>query len=85
VSTAIERAIAELRAIPTRPTPPETPESGSPEGCCAGDRPGYQWHQRTGTLPACTASLEANRAYMNTYQRGTGRTTRAGRRKRVAA
>jgi hypothetical protein len=85
MSTAIDRALAELRAIPTRQTPPKTPDVGSPEGCCTGDRPGYQWHQRTGTLPACAASLEANRAYMNTYQRGTGRTTRAGRRKRVAA
>lgn len=85
MSTAIEQALAELRAIPTRQAPCSTPEPRSPEGCCAGDRRGYQWHQRTGTLPACATSLDANRAYMNAYQRGTGRTTRAGRQKRVSA
>jgi hypothetical protein len=37
--------------------------------CCTGDRRGYQWHQRTGNLPACEESRKANRDYMRPYLR----------------
>jgi hypothetical protein len=80
MATAIERALAELRAVPMRESSTE-PQSQGPDNCCSGDRPGYQWHQRN-NVPACEASRLANRAYMNDYQRSTGRTTRAGRRRK---
>lgn len=66
----IQRALAELRAIPTKPTTP--PEPATPS-CCTGDRRGYQWHQRTHTLPACEESKAAAAAYMNDYCARTGR------------
>lgn len=68
MSTPVERALAELRAIPMRKTSPE-PQSTAPEGCCSGDRRGYQWHQRSGNLPACPASHEAAIAYGREYLR----------------
>lgn len=87
MSDATERALAELRAVPIRADAIPVLEPAQEDGpdCCSGDRPGYQWHQRSGTLPACAASMKANRAYMNRYQHTTGRTTRAGRKKRSAA
>jgi hypothetical protein len=69
VSAAIERALAQLRAIPTKKRTEETPAAASSESCCGGDRSGYQWHQRTGNLPACAAALEAQRAYGREYLR----------------
>jgi hypothetical protein len=67
--SAIDEILAELRAVPMREQAPEEPRSASPEGCCTGDRRGYQWHQRTGNLPACQASHEANRSYNREYLR----------------
>ncbi|MEV6737918.1 hypothetical protein AB0N14_13685 [Streptomyces sp. NPDC051104] len=83
----IQRALAELRAIPTtKPTSQPEPEPTTPS-CCSGDRRGYQWHQRTGNLPACKESKAANTAYMRPYMRDydnrTGRT--GGKRRRGAA
>lgn len=69
MSAAIEQALAELRAIPTKKQAKEKPAVASPEGCCGGDRAGYQWHQRTGNLPACAAALEAQRQYGHEYLR----------------
>jgi hypothetical protein len=73
MSTAIDRALAELRAVPMRettgPEPKPETEPSSPGGCCTGDRRGYQWHQRTGNLPACEAAREAAVAYGREYLR----------------
>ncbi|MFF1709252.1 hypothetical protein [Streptomyces sp. NPDC058268] len=84
MATPIERALADLRAVSMRESTVELQPQGL-DACCSGDRPGYQWHQRSGNLPACEASVLANRAYMNDYQRSTGRTTRAGRRRKQVA
>jgi hypothetical protein len=92
VSTSIDpdlyaQALADLRAIPTRqtsaPAVTTTPATAvpSPEGCCSGDRTGYQWHHRTGNLPACEESLKANRDYSHAYLHRTGRATSTRRRK----
>lgn len=62
MSTPIERALAELRAIPMREPAPEPEAAACPFGC-TGDRRGYQWHQRTGNLPACKTSHEAAITY----------------------
>jgi hypothetical protein len=53
-----------------------------PPACCTGDRRGYQWHQRTGTLPACPASTAAASAYMRDYYARSGRWP--GRQRRAA-
>ena len=66
----IQRALAEIRAIPTTPKPQPTPDSPP---CCTGDRRGYQLHQRTGDLPACEASTQAAAAYMRDYYNRSGR------------
>jgi hypothetical protein len=81
-------ALAELRALRTVQPEPEAapePEPRSASGCCTGDRRGYQCHQRTGNLPACEESTEANRLYIRDYFHRTGRTTRAARRRGTAA
>lgn len=65
----IQRALAELRAIPI--TAAAGPEPATPS-CCTGDRRGYQWHQRTKNLPACEESKAAAAAYMNDYCARTG-------------
>ena len=84
----IERALAELRAVPMKSTarPEPEPELATPS-CCSGDRRGYQWHQRTGNLPACPESRAANSAYMRPYMRDydarTGRS--GGSRRRTSA
>jgi hypothetical protein len=82
----VQRALAELRAIPSKPTAEDAPESATPS-CCSGDRRGYQWHQRTGNLPACPESKAANASYMRPYMRDyddrTGRT--GGKQRRTAA
>jgi hypothetical protein len=66
---AIERIIAELRAVPEREATPPAPEpSACPIGC-TGDERGYQRHQRTGTLPACPPALEAHREFTRAYLR----------------
>ena len=70
MNAAVEKALAELRAIPTRKAAPE-PES-RPSGCpfaCSGDDRGYQWHQRNGHLPACEAAAEAHRVFNREYLR----------------
>lgn len=81
----IQRALAELRAITTteQPAPAET-EPVTPS-CCTGDRRGYQWHQRTGNLPACEASKADATAYMREYYDRTGRYEGLKRRRATAA
>lgn len=64
-----EQALADIRAIPTPAVEPTPEEPRSSAGCCTGDRRGYQWHQRTGSLPACADAVAANRAYMAPYLR----------------
>ena len=66
----IERALAELRAIPTKELAPAAQDTTP--SCCTGDRRGYQWHQRTKTLPACEESKAAAAAYMHEYCARTG-------------
>lgn len=78
MATAYEQALAELRALTPRPTA-EPPAADNKPACCTGDRRGYQWHQRTGNLPACEESLAAAREYMQSYKREWRR------RKRVTA
>lgn len=68
MSAAIERALAELRAIPMRETAPE-PEPVACPFACTGDERGYQWHQRNGLLPACPPAHEAHRTYNREYLR----------------
>lgn len=68
MAAAIEQALAELRAIPTRPQPPADETPACPHSCTGDDR-GYQWHQRTGHLPACQAALEAHRTFNREYLR----------------
>lgn len=65
---AVEQALADIRAIPTT-TPEAETQTRSSAGCCTGDRRGYQWHQRTGNLPACEDARTANAAYMAPYTR----------------
>ncbi|MEU0018004.1 hypothetical protein ABZ173_10075 [Streptomyces rochei] len=65
---AIERIIAELRAVPEREAPAAPAPSSCPLGC-SGDERGYQRHQRTGNLPACDPALEAHRAFTREYLR----------------
>ncbi|MFI6491276.1 hypothetical protein [Streptomyces sp. NPDC050564] len=65
-ASALAAALAELRAVPVTASPVVDAPT-EPEGCCTGDRRGYQWHQRTGNLPACQASAEAAAAYMREY------------------
>ncbi|MER6832665.1 hypothetical protein ABT320_01525 [Streptomyces cellulosae] len=65
---AIDRIIAELRAVPQRRTPPTPVPSICPIGCTGDDR-GYQRHQRTGNLPACEPALEAHRVFTREYLR----------------
>ncbi|MFD5798644.1 hypothetical protein ACFWIO_34960 [Streptomyces diastatochromogenes] len=79
----IQRALAELRAITPRPATPAEPEPATPS-CCTGDRRGYQWHQRTGNLPACPESKAAAKAYMNDYCARTGHKRHISRGKRAA-
>ncbi|MFJ4926880.1 hypothetical protein [Streptomyces sp. NPDC088736] len=62
----IQRALADLRAITTKNEPDPAPEPTGPS-CCNGKRTGYQWHQRTQTLPACEESRAAAAAYMAEY------------------
>lgn len=66
--SAVEQALADIRRIPTTTTDVE-PQPRSSAGCCTGDRRGYQWHQRTGNLPACVDAQAANAAYMTPYTR----------------
>lgn len=68
MSTGIERALAELRAIPMREAAPE-PQPTDPSCSCSGDERGYQWHQRNGKLPACPPALEAHRVFTREYLR----------------
>lgn len=68
MSDAVERALAELRAIPMREAMPEPEPAACPFGCTGDDR-GYQWHQRTGNLPACPAAHEAHRTFNREYLR----------------
>lgn len=78
----IQRALAELRAIPTKAQASAEQEHTTPN-CCTGDRRGYQWHQRTGNLPACQQSKDANTAYMRPYMRDyDARTGRSGGKRR---
>lgn len=70
MSTPIERALAELRSVPMRETTPELePEPSACPFACTGDERGYQWHQRTGNLPACEKALEASRILHREYLR----------------
>jgi hypothetical protein len=82
----IERALAELRTIPMKDQA-EQEQPADQSSCCTGDRRGYQWHQRTGNLPACQESKTANASYMRPYMRDyddrTGR--RGGKQRRTAA
>lgn len=71
-SPALASILAELRAAPTRADSTREVPAG-PDVCCSGDRRGYQWHQRTGTLPACQASAGAASAYMREYYDRTDR------------
>ena len=81
---AIERALAELRAVPTKPAAQPAPKPATPS-CCTGDRRGYQWHQRNG-IPACKESKAANTDYMRPYMRDyDARTGRTGGKQRRAA
>jgi hypothetical protein len=81
----IQRALAELRAVPMKDQASADPEPATPS-CCTGDRRGYQWHQRNG-VPACPESKAANATYMRPYMRDyddrTGR--RGGKQRRTAA
>lgn len=64
-----EQALAEIRALRANQLEDTTtPEPRSPQGCCTGDRRGYQWHQRNG-VPACETSKSANNEYMTPYLR----------------
>ncbi|MFE5628447.1 hypothetical protein [Streptomyces sp. NPDC056543] len=69
----IQRALAELRAIPTSTGQQPNPDAPVLPPCCTGDRRGYQLHQRTGNLPACEASTQAAAAYMRDYYDRSGR------------
>lgn len=59
--------------------------------CCNGKRTGYQWHQRTGNLPACEASAKAAADYMRDYYdrtngwRGRTQRHRVAQRRKTAA
>lgn len=79
----IQRALAELRAIPVKAQAVQA-ESDKPS-CCSGDRRGYQWHQRTGNLPACAASRADAKAYMREYYDRAGRYAGLKRRQEAAA
>lgn len=68
MNAAIERALAELRAVPMR-EPAPTKEAPVCPFSCTGDDLGYQWHQRTGNLPACPDALEAHRIFNREYLR----------------
>jgi len=70
-ASALDGALAELRAIPAKAN--ATEETAASPACCTGDRRGYQWHQRTGNLPACQASAEAAAEYMRGYYDRSGR------------
>ncbi|MFJ8144652.1 hypothetical protein ACIQ6R_06205 [Streptomyces sp. NPDC096048] len=65
----IERALAELRAVPMRDTTTPEPEASTCPIGCTGDDRGYQRHQRTGNLPACEPALEAHRVFTREYLR----------------
>ena len=69
MNAAVERALAELRAIPMRETAAPEPQPAESECSCTGDERGYQWHQRNGNLPACKPALEAHRVFTREYLR----------------
>lgn len=66
--TPFEQALADIRAVPVRPQPDDTAAAACPHACTGDDR-GYQWHQRTGNLPACAPALMAHRTYTREYLR----------------
>lgn len=63
----IQKALADLRATPTTPTPTTVATS-----CCDGSRRGYKRHTRRGE-EACPESKAAAAAYMRDYYDRTGR------------
>lgn len=67
MSDLYAEALAEVRALRTDPQADTAPRS--PEGCCTGDRRGYQKHQRNRT-PACDTSKAANADYSREYLPG---------------
>jgi len=79
----IQKALAELRAIPTRQAEPaEEPATN----CCDGSRRSYNRHKRYGE-EACAESKAAAAAYMAAYVERTGgyAAVQARRRRRAAA
>lgn len=77
MSAAVERALAELRAVPMREAAPVEESHVCSHGC-SGDQNGYAWHQRTGNLPACASALLAWRIYYREYYRARAARRRAG-------